>query len=137
MQKDQKNRSFQHPDDDEDKSTVGVNPDLYPDPEGRKEEVGSIDAPWGESDVPPGKTNANSEQYSDAAWEQYIEGRQEMLDDIFASKQPASKAEQALVRGLLQHGASNKFESRAPLLESEATDPAKEAAREFFDNIVD
>jgi hypothetical protein len=134
-QGDQKNKGSQHPDDDEGESTVGVNPDVYPDPEGRKQQKGTIDAPWGERDTTDG--NNDPEHYSDAAYQQFIEGRQEMLDKLFASKGPAAKAEQALVGQQLQHGASGAYESRAPLLEPEAVDPVKEAESAFFDGIVD
>ena len=132
---DRKNQSAQHPDDDEDESTVGVNPDLYPDPEDRPK--GNIDASWGEGDVPKSTEHATAEHYSDAAYQQFIEGRQEMLDNIFASKQPAAKAEQALMGQHLQHAASGNYESRAPLLEEEALDPVKQAELDFFDGIVD
>ncbi len=102
-------------------STVGVNPDQQPDPEGRA--AGTIDAPWGEGDVPKDSSKPqDAEHYSDAVLESIVQSRENMLKNLFASKKPASDAEQKLVGGQLVHGASGKYESRAPLLEKSSSD---------------
>jgi hypothetical protein len=120
---------------DEDKSTVGVNPDQQPDPEDRPK--GDIDAPWGEKDLPANAEIGTAEHYSDAAYEGFIQSRQQMLDELFDSKGPAAKAEQALMGQQLQHAASGDYESRAPLLEPQAQDPAKEAEADFARGLLE
>lgn len=102
-------------------STVGVNPDQVPDPEGRA--AGTIDAPWGEPDVVGDSSKPQSaEHYSDAVLKGIEQNRDSLLKNLFASKKPASDAEQKLVGGQLLHGASGKYESRAPLLEKSSSD---------------
>ena len=98
---------------DEDESTVGVNPDQQPPPEDRPK--GDIDAPWGEEDS-PGKKNSPV-HFSDAAFQGFINSRQEMLDSLFDSKGPAQKAEGALLGQHLDVAAKGNFETSAPLLE--------------------
>lgn len=107
---------------DEDKTTVGENPDqLLGAPADQPK--GDIDAPWGQEDTPEGVRSKKNdpEHFSDAAMQGFIDSRQEMLNDLFDSKKPAAKAEQALVSQQLGHGASGDFESRAPLLEEKTS----------------
>ncbi len=102
------------PDNDEDKTTVGVNPEQAKKPEERGK--GTIDAPWGEPDNTSRDPN-QPEYFSDAATQGFIQSRQNMLDELFDSKKPATQAAQAIVSQELAHGASGNFESKAPLLE--------------------
>lgn len=120
---------------DDEESTVGVNPDQQPDPEDRPK--GNIDAPWGENDLPASASSGTPEHYSDAAYAGFIQSRQKILDELFDSKGPASKAEQALLGQQLQHAASGDYESRAPLLEQRAQDPAKEAEANFARGLLE
>jgi hypothetical protein len=118
---------------DDEESTVGVNPDQQPDPEERPK--GDIDAPWGENDNPASEPKA--EHYSDAAYQGFIQSRQNILDELFDSKGPASSAEQALLGQQLQHASSGDYETRAPLLEPQAQDPAKEAEADFARGLLE
>ena len=124
------------PETDEEKTTVGENPDLG---EPVEQPKGNIDAPWGQEDSPEGLRSKKNdpENYSDAAYGGFIHSRQKMLDELFDSKVPASKAEQALMGQQLQHAASGDYESRAPLLEPHAQDPAKEAASDFARGLLE
>jgi hypothetical protein len=101
---------------DEDKSTVGVNPNQQPDPEGRAEDAGTIDAPWGEKNDKG--SEPSSEHFSDAVAQGFIQSRQNILDELFDGKKPAAKAEQKLVSQNFDHARSGDYESKAPLLES-------------------
>lgn len=93
---------------DNDKSTVGVNPDAYPDPEDRSS--GSIDAPWGE------KPDNNAIQYSNEALNRFRLGREELLGKLFDGKASSDGAEQKLLSSHLDHHASGQFESSSPQL---------------------
>lgn len=97
---------------DEDKSTVGVNPDQQPDPEGRAADAGTIDAPWGEKNDKG--EEPSPEHFSDAVAQGFIQSRQNILDELFDAKRPAAKAEQKLISQHIAHD----YESKAPLLES-------------------
>lgn len=128
----------QSPDNNEDETLQGVNPNQLFDTE---RERGDIDAPWGEANT-KGKGPGAVETYSDAAYEQLIESRQRMLHDFFGSMDPASEVAQATIGEQLEHGSSGDYESRAPLLERRATDPVKEgeaqstAADDFADALL-
>ena len=98
-------------------STVGVNPDQQPDFEGRA--AGSMEAPWGERPSPKSDTQ-DSVHHSDAVLQGIEQSRQRMLEELFDSKGPASKAEQALVGQQLSHGASGDYESSSCLLNKSA-----------------
>lgn len=101
--------------DDEEKSTVGVNPDQQPDPEDREDTKGTLDAPWGEQ----GKKQPA--QFSDAVAQAFVQSRQHILDELFDTKGPAAKAEQELVRQNLEHGDPGEYETSAPLLEEKTS----------------
>ena len=61
-------------------------------------------------------------QFSDAAREQFIQGRQKMLEDLFDEKKPSTTKEQALLGTHLAHGASGKYETGSVMLEKKACD---------------
>lgn len=103
---------------DETRSVVGVNPDQQPDPEGRVGTKGNMDAPWSEPSTKPGESPMH---FSDAVSQAFIQSRQQMLDELFDTKAPAAKAEQALVDGYLEHGGPGEYETRAPLLEAKTS----------------
>jgi hypothetical protein len=95
-------------------TTIGVNPDLRPDPEDRAK--GNIDATWGEVD---GSQN-DARHYSTEAAKQFRVGREEMLAKLFDGKQSSDGAEQKLVGAHLAHGASGEFETSSPQLSSKS-----------------
>ena len=98
-------------------STVGVNPDQQPDPEGRS--AGSIDAPWGER--PSSKSGTqDAVHHSDAVLRGIEQSRQRMLTELFDSKGPSSRAEQDLVGQQLSHGSSGEYESSSCMLNKSA-----------------
>jgi hypothetical protein len=104
---------------DEDESTVGVNSGQQPKPQGRGENT--IDAPWGDNPAPESSSN-KVVHHSDATVQGFIQSRQQILDELFDSKKPAAKAEQALVGEQFEHGRTGEYESKSPLLEKGARD---------------
>lgn len=72
--------------------------------------------------------NASSAPYSDAVMSEIKDSRTRLLSNLFARKAEAEKSEQAAISNLLEHGDSQKHESRAPLLESGSSDPFSKSA---------
>lgn len=104
------------PEDDEDKSTVGTNPDLYPDPEGSEKSEGTIDASWGQN---PGSTNDANHQ-SNEAFAHFKQSREKMLDDLFDGKEANDAVEQKVMAQHLSHAGSGQFETSSTMLSSKA-----------------
>lgn len=94
-------------------TTVGVNPDLYPDPEDRP--AGNMDARWGESDGKDGQTPLH---YSKETLRQFKEGREKMLASLFDNKNSSDSTDQKLLGQQLSHAASGDFETSSPQLAS-------------------
>jgi hypothetical protein len=87
----------------------------------------------------PSTVEVKSEQHkllTDAAYQQYIEGRKEMLKDLFPIMGSASSTAKADVSRALSQGSAGKFESNSPMLEGAAVDPLKEAQFNFEDGLL-
>lgn len=97
--------------DDEGESTVGVNPNQYPDPEDRP--TGDADAPWGED---PGDSIDNSTE----VMRSFRQSREKILDDLFDGKGSSDGTEQAVMGQHLTHASSGDFETSSPQLSAKA-----------------
>lgn len=106
-----KEAADESPGDDEDKSTVGVNPDPYADPAtGAK---GNVDARWGEEDG--GTKGANTAQHhSNAAWDGFRASREKFLQKNFDSFGTSAENAQAVLGQNLEHFKSGDHESSKP-----------------------
>lgn len=103
---------------DDEESTVGTNPDLYPEPEDREEN--DIDAPWGEHDVSDRAEHADAVHFSDAFLDSFKQSRERMLSRLFDSKDPSDVSEQKGMSQYLSHAAKGKFQTSSPQLSSKA-----------------
>lgn len=105
---------------DDNKSTVGGNPDQYPDPEDSG--AGSIDARWGDKDDSgDGQGPNDAVHHSTEVIKKFREGREDMLDKLFDGKASSDGAEQKLMGSHLKHVASGDFQSRAPQLKPKSS----------------
>lgn len=96
---------------DTDRSTVGVNPDPYPDPASQVK--GNVDALWGEEDG--GTTNANTAQHhSNAAWDGFRASRERFLQHNFNSFGSGAENAQAVLSQNLEHFKDGDHESSKP-----------------------
>jgi hypothetical protein len=98
---------------DDNETTVGVNPEPYPEPEDRPK--GDIDASWGEKDLPANAADGDAMHFSDAVADQVAESRQRILDRYFDSKGSADDNAKKTVGQLFE---TRSFESSAPVLET-------------------
>ena len=111
----------EQPEDNEDETLVGMNTNQDRMPEDRHEST--IDAEWGDT---PSRRNGkfgpnNTEHYSDATREGFIQSRQNILTELFDSKKPATETAQKFVGEQLAHGKKGDYETAAPILEKDAT----------------
>lgn len=105
--------------DNEGETTVGVNPDAYPDPEDRG--GGSIDASWGEE---TGDGN-DATHFSNEAFAQFKQSREKMLADLFDGVGDYNDVEQKTMGQHLSHAASGQFGTSSPQLSSKSKDMPK------------
>jgi len=96
----------------EDRSTVGVN-NVYPNPPERA--AGTIDAPWGEHDVPKGGKN-DAQHYGTGVEVECQQDREKLLERVFDGVPQASAADKALIAANFDHGQPGAHESHSPLL---------------------
>lgn len=94
---------------DLDRSTVGVNPNTYPDPPDRGKNT--IDAPWGEE---PDKEESDAQLHSNAAWDGFKRGREEFLARDFDNFKPSADATVQELSQRFDHFKSGDHESSKP-----------------------
>lgn len=101
---------------DEEETTVGVNPDQYPDPEGSEKTDGTIDGSWGQDFCETNDANHHSNQ----AFAQFKQSREKMLDELFDGKADCDAVEQKTMSQHLSHAASGQFETSSTQLSGKA-----------------
>lgn len=102
---------------DEDESTVGVNPDQYPDPSDRPQ--ANAHASWGEETSPHADSGKSTEvHHSNAVLDGYKAGKETFLKRHFNSFSKSSKTDQALVGQHLDHAKSGDYEGSKPFQEA-------------------
>lgn len=97
---------------DDEKSTVGVNPDPYPDPPDRNE--GNVDALWGEPDIKDADPAGTAQHHTNAAWDGFKKSRERFLERNFDSFEPSAENAQELLSQNLDHFKSGDHESGKP-----------------------
>ena len=97
---------------DDDRSTVGVNPNQYPDPPDR--DSGVATAPWGESDGVNGEAQT-AQHHSNAAWDGFRKSREAFLKRHFDAFGPSAENSSAVLSQHLDHFKSGDHESGGPL----------------------
>lgn len=107
-----KSAATQSPGDD-DESTVGVNPDQYPDPKDRED--GNVDALWGNSDIASHGEGATAQHHSNAALEEFMRGREKFLERHFTAYGPSAKNTKDVLSQHFKHGKSGEFEASKPM----------------------
>lgn len=98
---------------DDEESTVGVNPDQYPDPPDR--EKGNEEAPWGEEDLPPGDPAGTAQHHTNAAWRGFRQSREKFLDRHFDAYSGSAQNAQDVLKQNLDHAKSGDFEASKPM----------------------
>jgi hypothetical protein len=97
---------------DDEESTVGVNPDPYPDPPDR--DKGNDEAPWGEKDLPPGDRSGTAQHHTNAAWRGFKQSREKFLNRNFDAYTGSAKNSQDVLSQALDHFKSGDHESSKP-----------------------
>ncbi len=97
---------------DTEESTVGVQPDAYPDPsdEGQTGD-GTTDASWGQKDIKPSDPAQTAQHHSNAVLDEFRRGREEFLQRHFDAYGTSSKANQQVVGQALAHASSGDYEA--------------------------
>jgi len=93
---------------DDDKTTVGVNPEPAAPVEGRQE---GSEAPWGEKAGPLKDGQQPEPHFSSAARKEFIRGREELLGKLFDNK--SKDTEQKVIA---QNFKDKKYETSSPQL---------------------
>jgi hypothetical protein len=115
---------------DDEESTVGVNPDQYPDPKDR--ERNNIDAPWGESDVKSSDPAGTAQHHSNAVWDGFKQSREKFLKRHFDSYDSSSDNAQDVLRQNFDHASKGDFEASKPMT-GEASKRQPEVAETVLD----
>ncbi len=102
--------------DDEGETTVGVNPDQYPDPEDTKKQERTIDATWGQEFC----ENNDAFHNSNEVFSQFKQSREKMLETLFDGKKSSDAQQQKEMGQHLSHAKSGQFETSSPQLSSKA-----------------
>lgn len=97
---------------DDEESTVGVNPDPYPDPKDRGQ--GNADAPWGESDLPPSDPSGTAQHHTNAAWTGFKKSREKFLQRHFTRFEASAENTNDILGQQLDHFKSGDHESSKP-----------------------
>jgi hypothetical protein len=106
-------------------STVGVQPDAYPDPsdEGQTGE-GTVDASWGQTDIKPGDPAQTAQHHSNAVLDEFRRGREEFLQRHFDAYGSSSKTNQKVMAQALSHGSGDHESSTAMMDAGSKRSPA-------------
>lgn len=101
---------------DTEESTVGVQPDAYPDPsdQGQTGE-GTIDASRGEKDIKPNDSAQTAQHHSNAVLDEFTRGRQKFLERHFDSYGSSTSANQKVMAQTLSHGSGDYEASTAQI----------------------
>jgi hypothetical protein len=102
--------------DDDGETTVGTNPDQYPDPEDTAKQDGTVDASWGQDFCETNDAQKNSTE----AFAQFKQSREKMLADLFDGKEACDAVEQKTMAQHLSHAASGDFETSSVQLAAKA-----------------
>lgn len=115
---------------DTDRTTVGVNPDPYPDPVDRGE--GTTDALWGDKDD---GGRGTSEHFTNAAWRGFKQSREKFLEKNLDSFESSAEGARKTLAQNLDHFQSGDFEARKPFLK-EHSDRQPEVVDTVLDKTV-
>lgn len=91
------------------RDTTGRNPDPYMKQPDRTS--GNIDALWGDPDRKQDDPSGTSVHHSNVVLEEFVRGREEFLNRMFANKKPSQQADHALLGSQLQHAATGDYEA--------------------------
>ena len=94
----------------------GMQADAYPNPATRKDKDGTSDALWGQEPAEESSASQTAAQYSNAVWDGFHQGREELLRRSFDGFEPGREQAVAQMGELLEHAKDGDHESRSPFL---------------------